>query len=116
MDLNLAVAAHTDWKTKLRVYISKHDNSLNPAVVGKDDGCELGKWLKGEGAKFASLPDFPALKAEHAKFHQCAAAVVTTINAGDLKKAEQMIGNGSAYSTASTTVTGLIQKVKKSVG
>jgi hypothetical protein len=115
MNLDTAVAAHAEWKTKLRVYIGKHDHSLEAGKVGADDGCELGKWMKGEGGKYASLPDFVALKAEHAKFHKAAAAVVAAVNANELQKAEQLIANGSAYATVSTAVVGLIQKVKKGV-
>jgi hypothetical protein len=113
MDFNLAISAHTEWKTRLRVYIGKHDNSLQPATVAVDDGCALGKWLVGEGATFKALPDYGALKSEHAKFHKCAAEVVTHVNAGDYKKAEALIGAGSSYMLASTQVVGLILKLKK---
>ncbi|MGK5083556.1 CZB domain-containing protein [Bdellovibrionota bacterium FG-1] len=116
MDFDGAISAHIDWKMKLRAYISKPDKSLNPATVGKDDQCALGKWIHSEGAKFAAIPEFAELKTVHAKFHKCAGEVITVADTGATEKANGMIASGSEYLTVSTKCVSLIRDVRQKAG
>jgi len=74
MDFDQAILAHSKWKTRLKNYIQGHEY-VDPNILGKDDQCELGKWLHGEGKKLSGLSGFADLTAKHAKFHVAAAAV-----------------------------------------
>jgi len=74
VDFDQAIQCHVEWKMKLTSYIRKPDRSLDPSKVCGDAGCPLGKWLKGEGAKFSSTPEYAQLVADHARFHQAARA------------------------------------------
>ena len=47
MDLDLAVARHTEWKTRLLAAISNNE-TLNTATIAKDTCCDLGKWRHGD--------------------------------------------------------------------
>jgi hypothetical protein len=37
MNFEDAILAHSEWKSKLRNYISKKDNSLNPSILEQDN-------------------------------------------------------------------------------
>ena len=47
MDLDGALAAHADWKIKLRAAIDNHEN-IDVAKLSKDNCCAFGMWLHGE--------------------------------------------------------------------
>ena len=62
------------------------------------------------------LPDFTALKTEHAHFHVCAGNVAQKISAGDRQAAEHMISDeNSEFNRASGSAVKAILKLKKSV-
>jgi len=42
---------------------------LDPAVVSRNNQCELGKWLAGPGMAYASRPSIAAVKSSHTQFH-----------------------------------------------
>lgn len=113
MNFDDAVKAHIAWKQKLQTYIQNPDNSLNPATVGVDNMCELGKWLHGEGAKFASNPNFKSLVAEHAKFHQAAAEIIKKADSGQDVNAEVTLGSNSPFVAQSEKVKALLTTCKK---
>jgi hypothetical protein len=46
MNLDNAIATHARWKLKFRGAISAQE-TLDAATIGKDDCCEIGKWLHG---------------------------------------------------------------------
>ena len=85
------ISAHVRWKQRLLDYIADSSEKLDPALVGADDHCKLGKWIYGEGQAYAGLPHFEKVRAEHANFHKHAAAVVTFVNLGDHATAQQVL-------------------------
>lgn len=54
MDFNKAILTHSRWKTRLQDHISGGE-PVNLEAVGKDDQCELGMWIHGEGKKYQNL-------------------------------------------------------------
>lgn len=48
MNLDTAVQTHALWNTKLRNAISKREQ-MDLITLSRDDCCELGIWLHGEG-------------------------------------------------------------------
>ncbi|GIL16977.1 MAG: hypothetical protein BroJett040_07280 [Oligoflexia bacterium] len=115
MNFDEAVKAHSEWKTKLSHYIRKPDGSLKAADVGVDNKCTLGQWIYGEGSAHSSLPEYGTLKAEHAKFHKCAASIITRADKGENVTEEVMLGSKSEYAACSSHVVAAIMAMKAKV-
>lgn len=113
MNLDDAVKKHTEWKTKFRSAIAKKE-TMDAATISKDNCCELGKWLYGEGkdqhGKLASLADCTA---KHKLFHVEAGKVAAAINAKKFTEAEAMLNAGTPYFSASSEVGVAIMRLKK---
>lgn len=108
------ISAHIRWKQRLLDYIENSNEKLDPAQIGTDDHCKLGKWIYGEGQAYASMPHFDNVRTEHAKFHKHAAAVVTFVNLGDHATAQQVL-NGE-YAQTSKNLKKEILVLAKEVG
>lgn len=113
MNFDQAISAHVQWKSKLSTYINHPDHSLDAAEIAKDDGCELGKWLRGEGQKFANSQEFKKLVADHARFHKAAADIVKKADSGMKVSEEVALGGKSEYSSASGAVVSSLMQMKK---
>ncbi len=116
MDLNLAIAVHSEWKTLLLAAIINNE-TLDTASIAKDNCCELGKWLHTNAkAHFGSLPSFEACVVKHAKFHIEASKVAAAINTKKYPDALAMLNAGTAYSAASSAVQVAINNLKTEAG
>ena len=115
MDFDQAISAHSNWKAKLRAYLTKPDRSLSPSEIAQDNKCELGKWIHGEGAHHANLPEFQTLRDEHAHFHKTAAEVVRKADSGQNMTEETALGSKSEFATASSRVVSAIMGIKAKV-
>jgi methyl-accepting chemotaxis protein len=112
INLDNAIKAHADWRTKLRAAAQKGEK-MDAATIGRDDCCDLGKWLHGPGkSKCGAKPSFVSLVSAHQGFHIEAGKVAQTINQGNLEAAEQMLGSNTGFSTASSNVTRLIVQLR----
>jgi len=112
MDLDSAASAHTQWKTKLRMAINNKEK-VDAAAIGRDDACELGKWLHGPGKVHASKPAFADVVTKHKAFHAEAGKVALLINASKFADAEAAL-SAPAYTTASSATVSAILQLKKS--
>jgi len=75
LDLDNAIAVHTDWRAKLKTAAARHEQ-LDFETIGRDDCREIGKWLHGAGkSKHDGSPTFVDLIAKHKQFHQEASKV-----------------------------------------
>lgn len=115
MDFDEAIAIHSKWKRKLRQYLANHDRSLNPAEVGHDDRCTLGKWIYSEGAAYSAMPEYVKLRFEHARFHAIAAELVRKANAGQAMSSHLDPCAGSEFSKASSAIVRALTEMKKRV-
>ncbi|HLD95587.1 MAG TPA: CZB domain-containing protein [Alphaproteobacteria bacterium] len=113
MNFEECITAHSNVKLKLRRYLSNTDGSISAADLSKDDLCELGKWIKGEGKKYAAEPAYKELVLEHAQFHKCAGDIVSKCDKGDKAKAEEALNATSEFSKHSLNVVIKIQAIKK---
>ncbi|HEX9110728.1 MAG TPA: CZB domain-containing protein [Terriglobales bacterium] len=117
MDFDEAIFAHSDWKRKLRLYLSKVDHSLTVAdVAAADDRCKLGEWIAGEGRKYSALPEFATLSTQHTRFHKAAADIVEKADRGQDVSGELVPASNSEFSRASTSVVRAIIEMKKRAG
>lgn len=115
MNLDDAVAAHAQWKIKFRMAITKKE-TLDAAAIGKDNCCELGKWLHGAGRiTCGAKPEFTALIEKHKNFHQEAGKLASAINAKDFDGADKMLGEATTFASASHAVAMAISGLKKAM-
>ena len=112
MNLDDAIKTHTVWKMLLRRYIDRPDHSLSPVAVGSLDGCDLGNWLEGDGKKYSNIPEFTALVAGHARFHQAAAEVIRRADWGQTVSPEVALGSASPFESATREVVQLLTTLK----
>lgn len=115
MNLDDAVAVHQKWKIRLGMAIEGHaKESLDPATVERDDQCDLGKWLHGEGRVHQGREEFQPLVAEHAGFHKHAAKVLRIAMRGDREGAKAEL-DGPYYQQSQKVVMAIL-KLKKAMG
>ncbi|WP_017460459.1 CZB domain-containing protein [Dyella ginsengisoli] len=116
IDLNSAIERHSSWKVKLRSAITNQE-TVDASSAAKDNCCELGKWLHGEGkASFGALPSFGGCVSQHASFHREVGKIAAMINAGQFSQAEALLGFGTPYQAASSAVGVAIRTLKKEAG
>ncbi|MFO0567193.1 MAG: CZB domain-containing protein [Polyangiaceae bacterium] len=113
MELDSALQAHADWKTKLRMAINKQEK-VDAVSLGRDDCCALGKWLHGPGrGTHGAKSSFQKLVSAHASFHREAGRVAEAINRGEFARATEMLAATSAYGAASSGVGVAVVAMKK---
>lgn len=109
MNFDDAIAAHIKWKVRLTQFIDgTSSEKLQSATVCKDDLCDLGKWIYGDGVKYGSLPHYQDLMKKHANFHVCAAEVVKKVEGNDKPGAKSMLG-GPFAAASKETVTAIME-------
>jgi methyl-accepting chemotaxis protein len=108
LNFGTAIEAHQEWKVRLRAVIeSKSQEKLDPNVVCRDDQCELGRWIHGEGGRqFDDEPQFADLRRKHAYFHACAGRVLLLAQSGHKDRAIAEISPGGDFAQASWEVIG----------
>ena len=112
MDFERSIQAHVRWKAKLAAYLKHPDRSLDAATTSQDSACDLGKWLHGEGRRFAGAPEFARLVAEHARFHRAAGDIIRRADSGQQVSEDVALGGQSEFAQASGTVIGCLMKAK----
>jgi hypothetical protein len=114
MNLDDAVSAHQKWKIRLGMVIEGNSSdALDPSVVEKDNQCDLGKWLHGDGRIHQGKVEFAPLVSEHAAFHRHAAGVLRMALKGDLKAAKADL-DGPYYQQSQKVVMAIL-KLKKAL-
>jgi hypothetical protein len=92
MDWLGIIGTHVQWKMRLIALLDGSSNeTLDPANIGVDNRCVLGKWIYGEGQAFASTPTFELVRTTHAEFHRLASQVVSLYQAGRKDEAEDLL-------------------------
>lgn len=115
MNFDEAIKTHSSWKLKLTSYLRQPDGSLREVDVASDSGCQLGKWLNGDGRKYAGLPEYRTLREQHARFHRAAASVVKLAHSGGSTSEVTALGSSSEYGVASKSVVSAIMAMKNKV-
>jgi Chemoreceptor zinc-binding domain len=106
LDIQVAIAAHENWKNRLQAYL---DGTSKEVFVAEsicfDDRCDLGKWIHSSGkAKMGQYPGFTALMSHHKMFHFAASNVVALQSRG--KTAEAAVILAGQFSQFSKSVVG----------
>jgi Chemoreceptor zinc-binding domain len=93
LDIQVAIAAHENWKNRLQAYLDGTSKEVFDAnVVCFDDRCDLGKWIHSSGkAKMGQYPGFTALMSHHKMFHFAASNIVALQSRGKTKEADVIL-------------------------
>jgi hypothetical protein len=114
MNFDDAIKAHAGWKVKLSVYLKNPNKSIDHNDVCKDNICDLGKWIYGEGgAKYSADENFKKLKQAHTEFHQEAASIIKKADANQNVSEEIALGNKSKFITLSNDIVTLLMGMKR---
>ncbi len=107
-----AIAAHANWKGRLRAALNAGKFDVTPAVVELDNQCEFGKWLTGPdfSASEKQSEDYRKVVGLHARFHQEAASIVELAISGRSDEAMAAMGLESGYTRASSALTRELMK------
>jgi hypothetical protein len=115
MDLDHALECHVAWKVKFRMAILD-SGRVDAACVGREDCCDLGLWLQGEGrAQWEGLPAFESCVAEHRAFHQAAGRIGRAINAGRLEEASRLLKPAEAFTRSSAALGNALVELLRAV-
>src|SRR5215831_5452220 len=90
--LTKAIAAHDEWRARLRLMISTGATGIDARAVRRDEDCDLGKWLHSRQAKGRGAPHGTELGHLHARFHEAAARVVELVD--ERRRAEALAATG----------------------
>lgn len=112
MNFDEAVAAHIKWKVRLSQFIDgTSTEQLKSESICKDNLCDLGKWIYGDGTKYKALPHYKDLVTKHANFHRCAGDIVKKVETGDRPGAK--VALSGAFAAASKETVAAIMDLKK---
>jgi methyl-accepting chemotaxis protein len=91
LNIDVSIAAHENWLTRLETYTAGHScDHLDPSDVASDCKCDLGKWIYSDGEKhLGQYAAFQDLKATHKMFHFKASSIVSLTQAGRKEAAEK---------------------------
>ena len=105
-EIDKAIAAHGQWKQKLRTAIDTGECESTPAKVKMDCNCSFGKWLHERIEPSAKDNHFyEEAVSLHAQFHQEAGSILELALNGKGDEAHDLLalgGNFSKYSAALT--------------
>lgn len=112
MNFDDAISAHIKWKARLNRFIDDAGaERLDSATVCKDNLCDLGKWIYGEGAKYNTAKHYTDLVAKHANFHRCAAEIVKKVESNQRLVAKALLAG--EFTAASKETVSAIMRMKK---
>lgn len=113
MNLDESIQKHAEWKLKFRSAIGRKEQ-MDAETIGKDNCCQLGAWLYGEGKKqYSAKPEFLGIVQKHKAFHVEAGKIARLINNQQYDLAEKEMGTGTPYSQASSAVGAAIVAFKR---
>jgi aerotaxis receptor len=115
LDVKAAIAAHMDWKTRLRSAAMRGEQ-FDLAEVSRDDCCPLGRWLHGAGQRqWSGQPVFSTLLEQHARFHRQVGEVARLVNAGQHDQAQAGMAGGTPFAKATQATVVAIQALQHAV-
>lgn len=112
LDFDKVLAAHQQWRVTLR-NATRKDKKLDADTIRRDDCCELGKWLYGNGGKrWGHEPAFRSLVQAHQSFHSEAGKVADEVNRRAMDRATTLMESGSLFAEAGHRVTQCIRTLR----
>ena len=110
--LDNALSAHQEWRSAIHVAVAA-GRALDAAPMRRDDGCELGRWLHGEGQEeHGARPLFTELMDAHQDFHVVASVVASVLNGKTPVEAVGLMEGRSKFAACSRTLGMAIMRFK----
>ena len=93
LDFEMAIAAHENWKLRLRSFLAGTSSEKFVAEeICFDDRCDLGKWIYSTGrSQLGTFPGFTALMGHNKMFHYAASNVVGLAQVGKIDEAGKIL-------------------------
>jgi hypothetical protein len=113
--IDAGVAAHGQWKARLRRVADSGKADVTVADASRDDGCEFGKWLKGEAARLSPAEkgtDLDKVKKLHDEFHRVAGSTLGAALRGDRKAYDVAVAIDGPFAKASIALMGALTSWK----
>jgi methyl-accepting chemotaxis protein len=110
LDLSDVIVDHTRWKIRLLRLVEGGDESFAASALAVAH-CVFGRWLEGDGARFASRVSYREAIRAHSDFHHCAEEVVEHARRGDKQGAQTAMGGH--FAEASSAFTLAVAKLKR---
>ena len=98
--IDSALAAHSQWKTRLQDAISSGKSEFKAEVVMKDNTCQFGQWLYGLTGEDVKSDNYVKVKGLHADFHKIAGEILALALSGKKDEAMKKLGQGGPYGSA----------------
>ena len=95
--LTAAIAAHGQWKQRLRDAVATGKSEFQPATVCLDNQCAFGKWLYSRDPQTRSGSRWQCVRTRHAEFHQEAGRVLKLALEGQKSAAEAALNPHSKF-------------------
>ncbi len=106
---------HQQWKDRLLAAVNS-GASVDTSCIGRDDCCDLGKWLYTDGQRqFWGKPEFQDLLIHHREFHMLAGAVAEVINDRQYSLAQAYLSSDTQLAHASREVENAICRLESAV-
>ncbi len=102
--INAAIAAHGQWKARLRTAIEKGSSEFTVEKVTPDNNCEFGRWLYGDPGLKKS-PSYEKVRQMHAEFHREVARILALAVTGKKAQAMEAISIGQPFAQLSARLT-----------
>lgn len=106
-----AIIAHAAWKSKFRAFLAG-TLALDPKLVEKNDACDFGKWLEGDGRAHLLPAEYERLHDLHVRFHTVAASVVRLKLSDDHATAQAAVERAGVFTRASAQLTSEVIAVR----
>jgi methyl-accepting chemotaxis protein len=108
-DVEAMLIAHSDWKRRLRDAVSRGFCELDSDEVGRDDLCELGRWLHSLPPEYGTDSWCEDVVEAHARFHREAALVVNLIETGRTDEARAAMDSETEFARTSEELVGFLE-------
>ena len=108
-DVEAALSAHIDWKRRLRDAVSRGYCEQDSDDVGRDDLCELGRWLHSLPPEYGATSWCEEIVEWHARFHREAAGVVQLIETGRMDEARVAMDPESEFARTSRDLVAMLE-------
>jgi hypothetical protein len=115
LDSNGITQNFLDLTLKSRKCIANQP-SLNPYIIGKDNCCELGEWLYGEGkSNYGNLKSYLEVLNIHAEFHLEAKKIAFATREKSHLEVAAMMKDGSVFSVLVLQIAQSIDHLKREI-
>lgn len=92
LSLQEAIDAHEAWIAKLELTLrNQNPDEYDPAVVGNDTICTVGRWIYGYGVELNNYPEYHDVLTAHRDFHLCASTIIQSHKSGQFGNATKAL-------------------------